>query len=100
MKTYFRRILNDRQIMLGRNDDNTLWQITCKRIVDKGVKADIIQEVKARKGKSVLTSRLVLSNKAMEELVWLYKNHPERTKVFEFSLTESKPGKWEITPGG
>ena len=89
MKQYFHKgVLKSSRVMLGRDDARTGWGMTFKKVVDKGVEAGAIQLLKKRNGKSILMTHVYLSNEAMEELVWLYENHPERDRIYEFELTK------------
>lgn len=98
MRSYFRKIFGRKRIALGRDKESQGWFITCKRIVDGDCEAEILQEVKKRKGKSILQSRMYLSNEAMEELVYMYNKHPDRDRVFKFLVEEDELGQWAISP--
>ena len=95
LRSYFRRKLNDRRVMLARIGGDG-WRITLRRIVDESDTAEILQTIKKRKGKSVMTTRIALSGDAMQELVYLYENHPDRDKSYEFAMRTSGEGKWEL----
>lgn len=72
----FRKIFNNRRIYLGRQPDG-LWVITTKRVVDNYYELQNLQQLKKRKGKSVLVSNMAFSDEAIREIIWLYQNHPD-----------------------
>ena len=84
MKSYFRRVLGDRRIMLGKSDGG--WYITCKRVVDGNEQPQVLQEIKQRNGKSIKTTIIHLSDKSMDELFVLYEKHPSRLKSLVWKL--------------
>jgi hypothetical protein len=98
MKSYFRRVFTDRRVALGRYKRGG-WGLIFKRIVKEGVEPDVVQTLVKRKGRSVMTTSVRISDEAMEELVYLYKKHPERSRTtYKFTVeADALKGKWELT---